>query len=226
MSSMMIGERRVQLVTKSGGFGAEDALVKVVEAAAAGSLEGASMKDVTDPDEKAQPAPTARVRSRGLPTGSTISLQRIPNGDYPVNQKLPSEKALAESSGVAPRSAGGAGAAARAGADPLPAGRRQLRARGADRAPRVRPGGDHRRHPAVLRVGLIETCAARMAAGRRNEEALAEIGTALSLMDAATDSLNHREDADFAFHWRSRRRRTTSTSRRRCGPCASTSTSA
>jgi GntR family transcriptional repressor for pyruvate dehydrogenase complex len=46
----------------------------------------------------------------------------------------------------------------------------------------------------------IETCAARLAAGRRNDEALAEIGTALSLMQGATDSLTHREDADFAFH--------------------------
>jgi uncharacterized protein YgbK (DUF1537 family) len=41
VSSMMIGEQRLQLVTKSGGFGAEDALVSVVDAAAAGRLEGA-----------------------------------------------------------------------------------------------------------------------------------------------------------------------------------------
>ena len=46
----------------------------------------------------------------------------------------------------------------------------------------------------------IETMAARLAAGRRNEEALEEIATALSLMEGATDSQTHREDADFAFH--------------------------
>jgi D-threonate/D-erythronate kinase len=39
VSSMVIGERRLQLVTKSGGFGAEDALVSVVDAAT-GRLEG------------------------------------------------------------------------------------------------------------------------------------------------------------------------------------------
>ncbi len=40
VSSMVIGEQRLQLVTKSGGFGAEDALVSVVDAAT-GRLEGA-----------------------------------------------------------------------------------------------------------------------------------------------------------------------------------------
>jgi D-threonate/D-erythronate kinase len=40
VSSMVIGEQRLQLVTKSGGFGAEDALVSVVDAAM-GGLEGA-----------------------------------------------------------------------------------------------------------------------------------------------------------------------------------------
>ena len=46
----------------------------------------------------------------------------------------------------------------------------------------------------------IETMAARFAAARRNAEALEEIATALSLMQGATDSQTHREDADFAFH--------------------------
>jgi D-threonate/D-erythronate kinase len=40
VSSMVIGEQRLQLVTKSGGFGDEDALVSVVDAAM-GGLEGA-----------------------------------------------------------------------------------------------------------------------------------------------------------------------------------------
>ena len=39
VSSILLGERRLQLVTKSGGFGDENALVSVVEAA--GHMEGA-----------------------------------------------------------------------------------------------------------------------------------------------------------------------------------------
>ena len=46
----------------------------------------------------------------------------------------------------------------------------------------------------------IETTAAALAAARRNQASLEQIGVALSLMDAATDSLTHREDADYAFH--------------------------
>lgn len=41
VSTMIFGERRLRLVTKSGGFGAADALASVVEAAATGSLKGA-----------------------------------------------------------------------------------------------------------------------------------------------------------------------------------------
>jgi uncharacterized protein YgbK (DUF1537 family) len=41
VSSMVLGDRRLQLVTKSGGFGSEDALVAIVEAAAASGREGA-----------------------------------------------------------------------------------------------------------------------------------------------------------------------------------------
>jgi uncharacterized protein YgbK (DUF1537 family) len=40
VSTMRLGERRLQLVTKSGGFGSEDALISVV-AAVTGSPEGA-----------------------------------------------------------------------------------------------------------------------------------------------------------------------------------------
>ena len=72
----------------------------------------------------------------------------------------------------------------------------------------------------------IETAAAALAAARRDAGALEELGTALSLMDAATDSLTHREDADYASTSRWRGPRTTSTSRPRCGRCASISTSA
>lgn len=46
----------------------------------------------------------------------------------------------------------------------------------------------------------IEPAAAAMAAGRRGDKALAEIGTCLQIMRDATERRSHREDADFDFH--------------------------
>lgn len=46
----------------------------------------------------------------------------------------------------------------------------------------------------------LEPEAAAAAAQRHNEEGLAAIGAALTLLRDATDRLRHREDADFAFH--------------------------
>ncbi|ETW11041.1 GntR family transcriptional regulator [Roseivivax marinus] len=46
----------------------------------------------------------------------------------------------------------------------------------------------------------IETAAAPLAAERHDDTALAEIAEALDLLRAATGSMQHREDADFAFH--------------------------
>lgn len=46
----------------------------------------------------------------------------------------------------------------------------------------------------------IEPAAAAMAAARRGDRALAEIGTCLQIMRDATERRSHREDADFDFH--------------------------
>lgn len=46
----------------------------------------------------------------------------------------------------------------------------------------------------------IEPAAAALAATRRSDAALAEIGTLLQLLRDATDRQSHREDADFGFH--------------------------
>lgn len=46
----------------------------------------------------------------------------------------------------------------------------------------------------------IEPAAAAMAAGRRGDKALAEIGICLQIMRDATERRSHREDADFDFH--------------------------
>jgi GntR family transcriptional repressor for pyruvate dehydrogenase complex len=127
---------------------------------------------------------------------------RISNGDYPANRKLPSETTLAEEFGVS--------------RPVLRAALERLREQGLIHS---RQGaGSYVREVKTVPLGFarvetiadiqrcyefricIETMASRLAAGRRNAEALEEIATALSLMRGATDSQTHREDADFAFH--------------------------
>lgn len=127
---------------------------------------------------------------------------RISNGDYPANQKLPSEKTLADEFGVSRpivrealerlreqgivHSRQGAGSFVR-----------EIRTAPLGFA-RVETIADIQRCY-EFRI-CIETMSARLAASRRDQETLAEIGTALSLMQGATESQTHREDADFAFH--------------------------
>jgi GntR family transcriptional repressor for pyruvate dehydrogenase complex len=127
---------------------------------------------------------------------------RISNGDYPANQKLPPEKTFAEEFGVS--------------RPVVRAALERLREQGLVHS---RQGaGSYVREVRSAPLGFapvetiadiqrcyefricIETTAAALAAGRRDPAAIEEIETALSLMDAATDSLTHREDADFAFH--------------------------
>ncbi len=127
---------------------------------------------------------------------------RISNGDYPANRKLPSEKTLADEFGVS--------------RPVLRAALERLRDQGLIHS---RQGaGSYVREVKTVPLGFarvetiadiqrcyefricIETMAARLAAGRRSGEALDEVATALSLMQGATDSQTHREDADFAFH--------------------------
>jgi GntR family transcriptional repressor for pyruvate dehydrogenase complex len=160
------------------------------------------MKDSTDHDETVSSAEGQRQRPGLADRVYHLLYSRISNGDYPANQKLPSEKILAEEFGVS--------------RPVLRVALERLREQGLVHS---RQGaGSYVREVRTVPLGFarvetiadiqrcyefricIETCAARLAAGRRNDEALAEIGTALSLMQGATDSLTHREDADFAFH--------------------------
>ncbi|MEI4472941.1 FadR/GntR family transcriptional regulator [Frigidibacter sp. MR17.24] len=128
---------------------------------------------------------------------------RIVNGDYPAQQKLPAETVLAEELGVS--------------RPILRSALERLREEGLVYS---RQGaGSYVRQPArqtglgfakVETIADIQRCyefrltlevdAAGLAAGRRNEAALEEIAAALRLMEAATGSHQHREDADFAFH--------------------------
>ncbi len=127
---------------------------------------------------------------------------RISNGDYPVNQKLPSEHTLSDEFGVS--------------RPVLRAALEKLRAEGVIysrqgagnfvRASTTNPVGFARVETLAdvqrcyeFRI-TIETEAARSAAERRNTAALDEIVKALDMMRAATGSHEHREDADFAFH--------------------------
>ncbi len=127
---------------------------------------------------------------------------RISNGDYPANQKLPSEKTLADEFGVSRpilrealerlreqgivHSRQGAGSFVR-----------EIRTAPLGFA-RVETIADIQRCY-EFRI-CIETMAARLAAARRDKATLDELATALSLMEGATESQTHREDADFAFH--------------------------
>lgn len=158
------------------------------------------MKDVMDQDdhggEVARQRPALADRVYHLLHG------RILNGDYPASQKLPSEKTLADEFGVS--------------RPVLRVALERLRDQGLIHS---RQGaGSYVREVKIAPLGFarvetladiqrcyefricIESSAARLAAERRNPEALDEIRIALSLMNAATDSMTHREDADFSFH--------------------------
>lgn len=127
---------------------------------------------------------------------------RIGNGDYAANRKLPPEKSLAEEFGVS--------------RPVLRAALERLREEGLIYS---RQGaGNFVRETRTVPLGFarvqtiadiqrcyefrftIEPAAAALAAVRRNQADLEEIGRALSLMDAATTSMTHREDADYSFH--------------------------
>jgi GntR family transcriptional repressor for pyruvate dehydrogenase complex len=159
------------------------------------------MKDATNPGEASVPA-APRHKPALAERVYHLIYSRIRNGTYPSNEKLPSEKRLAEEFGVSRPIV----------RDAL----EQLREQGLVHS---RQGaGSFVREVQVEPLGFarvetiadiqrcyefricIETAAAALAAARRNQAALDEIEVALSLMNAATDSLTHREDADFAFH--------------------------
>ncbi|MFN4099372.1 MAG: FadR/GntR family transcriptional regulator [Pararhodobacter sp.] len=127
---------------------------------------------------------------------------RIANGDYAPEQRLPPETQLAEELSVS--------------RPVLREALEKLRNEGLIQS-RQGAGSFVRAHPqGTLGYGRIETiadiqrvyefrltiepAAAVLAAQRRDQEALDRIERALDQMRAATGSMNHREDADFAFH--------------------------
>jgi len=158
------------------------------------------VKDGSEQEER--PATAERQRPGLADRVYHLLYSRISNGDYPANQKLPSEKTLADEFGVS--------------RPVLRMALERLRDQGLIQS---RQGaGSFVREVRTVPLGFarvetiadiqrcyefricIETMAAHLASTRRNDETLGEIETALSLMQGATDSLTHREDADFAFH--------------------------
>jgi len=147
-------------------------------------------------DDKARPRTTLADKIYHL------LFTRISNGEYPANQKLPPENALSAEFGVS--------------RPVLRAALDRLREEGLIYS---RQGaGSYVRIPVNAPVGYarvetladiqrcyefrltIEAQAANLAALRHNASALAEIDRALDMLRDATGSLQHREDADFAFH--------------------------
>lgn len=160
------------------------------------------MKDLKDQTGQASGGEGARARPGLADRVYHLLYSRISNGDYPANQKLPSEKSLADEFGVS--------------RPILRAALERLRDQGLIHS---RQGaGSYVREIKTVPLGFarvetiadiqrcyefricIETMSARLAAARQDAAALDEIGTALSLMEGATDLQTHREDADFAFH--------------------------
>lgn len=127
---------------------------------------------------------------------------RISNGEYPANQKLPPETVLSAEFGVSRP-------VLRAAMDRLREEGMLYSRQGAGSYVRISvdaPVGYAR----VETLADIQRCyefrltleaqAASLAAERHNAEALGAIDRALDLLRDATGSLQHREDADFAFH--------------------------
>jgi GntR family transcriptional repressor for pyruvate dehydrogenase complex len=160
------------------------------------------MKDGSELDERAGGGNGPRAKPSLADRVYHLLYSRISNGDYPANQKLPSENTLSDEFGVS--------------RPILREALERLRDQGIIHS---RQGaGSYVREIRTVPLGFarvetiadiqrcyefricIETMSARLAADRRNPEVLDEIATALSLMQGATDSQTHREDADFAFH--------------------------
>jgi GntR family transcriptional repressor for pyruvate dehydrogenase complex len=160
------------------------------------------MTDLTNSAGEYAPSAPPRHRPGLAERIYHLLYSRISNGDYPANKKLPPEKTLSEEFGVSrpvlrtalERLRDEGLVYSRQGAGNFV---REVRTAPLGFAP-VETIADIQRCY-EFRI-TIETAAARLAAARRNQAALDEIRVALSLMDAATDSLTHREDADYSFH--------------------------
>jgi GntR family transcriptional repressor for pyruvate dehydrogenase complex len=132
-----------------------------------------------------------------------LLLTRISNGDYPADQRLPSEHDLAEQFQVSRPIV--RDALERLRADDLIYSRQ-----GAGSFVRVRPMQRTIGFSPVETIADIQRCyefrltiepdAAFYAAKRRNDAIIERIRTVVDLLSDATRQHLHREDADFAFH--------------------------
>lgn len=127
---------------------------------------------------------------------------RIANGDYAADARLPAETALSQDLGVS--------------RPVLRAALERLREQGLIESRQGAGNFVRARKRSQIGFGRIETIAdiqrcyefrlsiepqaAYLAAERRDPAALGELDQAFELMRAATGSMQHREDADFAFH--------------------------
>lgn len=153
-------------------------------------------------EDRAQKEPVVRQKRPLADRVYHALFTRIANGDYPANQRLPSEHRLSEDLGVS--------------RPVLRDALKRLREEGVIyarqgagnfvRASRAAPVGFAKvetladiQRSYEFRI-TIETAAAALAAERRNRAALADLREALEMMREATGSHRHREDADFAFH--------------------------
>nr|CAD6628399.1 FadR family transcriptional regulator [Rhizobium sp. TCK] len=127
---------------------------------------------------------------------------RISNGDYPTNSKLPPELNLSEEFGVSRP-------VLRTALERLRSEGLVYSRQGAGSYVRA-PNGQALGFAKVETIADIQRCyefrinleteAASLAAARRSDDNLHAMEKALRLMDAATLSHQHREDADFSFH--------------------------
>jgi GntR family transcriptional regulator, transcriptional repressor for pyruvate dehydrogenase complex len=128
---------------------------------------------------------------------------KIANGDYSPDQKLPSEKELAEQFDVSRPIV----------REALERLRREdliYSRQGAGSFVRIKSEQRALGFPPVETIADIQRCyefrltiepdAAYFAAQRRNTSALEKIGQVLDMLGDATRQQRHREDADFAFH--------------------------
>lgn len=128
---------------------------------------------------------------------------RISSGEYAADQRLPSEKELAEQFDVSRP-------IVREALERLRTEGLIFSRQGAGSFVRIRP--EHRvlGFPPVETIADIQRCyefrltiepdAAYYAAQRRNEAAIIKLGEVVEMLGAATRQQRHREDADFAFH--------------------------
>ncbi|KAA5604216.1 FadR family transcriptional regulator [Roseospira marina] len=151
-----------------------------------------------------QPAQPERSRPRSALADRVYHMlyARITNGEYPANQKLPTEKELAQEFSVS--------------RPILRIALEKLRTEGFVYS---RQGsGNYVRAPQGSALGFarvetiadiqrcyefrmtIESDAAWLAAQRRNREVMTDLEAALEMLRVATGSQVHREDADYAFH--------------------------